>query len=83
MTHKRFDFMRIINLFESTDGHFNIKDNEIIKGSFVNASLSHPQLFGASWFELSEKDREDIWHNLYFFNDESKFKAYFMERWGV
>ena len=82
MTHKRFDFMRIINLFESTDGHFNIKDNEIIKGSFVNASLSHPQLFGASWFELSEKDREDIWHNLYFFNDESKLKAYFMERWG-
>lgn len=82
MTHKRFDFKRIINLLENSEGHFNIKDNEIIKGSFINASLSHPQLFGSSWFKLSEKDQEDIWHNLYFFNDESKLRTYFIHRWG-
>lgn len=82
LRQKRFDFMRVINLLENPEGHFNIKDNEIIKGSFVHATLSHPQLFGSSWFELSEKDQEDIWHNLYFFNDETKLKTYFVEQWG-
>ncbi|MDA9572497.1 hypothetical protein N9R44_03925, partial [Flavobacteriaceae bacterium] len=28
------------------------------------------------------KDQEDIWHNLYFFNDESKLRTYFIHRWG-
>ncbi|MEK9565603.1 MAG: HNH endonuclease domain-containing protein [Flavobacteriaceae bacterium] len=82
LTNKRFEFSRILNLFEKSDGHYNIKENEIIRGSFVNASLSHPQLFDTSWFGLSEKEREDIWHNLYFFNDESKLKTYFMTQWG-
>lgn len=82
MTHKRFDFSRLSSLFENPEGHYNIKDTELIKGSFVNATLSHPHLFGSFWFQLQEKDREDIWHNLYFFNDEEKLKLYFMQRWG-
>lgn len=82
MTHKRFDFMRLTGLLDNPEGHYNIKETEIIKGSFINAVLSHPQLFGSFWFQLSEKDREDIWHNLFFFEDEDKLKLYFMQRWG-
>ena len=82
LTHKRFDFNRVVNHFENREGHYNIKEDELIKGSFVNATLSHPQLFGASWFEMSEKDREDIWHNLYFFNNVSLLKTYFINQWG-
>ena len=82
LTHSRFEFSRVIYLFEQNEGQFNIKENEIIRGSFVNGALSNPQLFGTKWFELSEKDREDIWHALYFFNDESKLRTYFIEHWG-
>ena len=82
LTHSRFEFSRVINLFEQIEGQYNINGNEIIKGSFVNAVLSKEQLFGPSWFGLSEKDREDIWHALYFFNDESKLRNYFIENWG-
>ena len=82
LNHRRFDFMRVVNLLEHPDGHYNLKESEIIKGSFVNASLSHPQLFGSSWYELSEKEKEDIWHNLYFFDNESKLRTYFKDNWG-
>ena len=81
MTHRRFDFGRVKRIFQNPEGNYSIKDEELIKGSFVNASLSHYSIFGDEWFDFSEKDQEDIWHALYFFDNKEKLKSYVMDRW--
>ena len=64
MTHRRFDFGRVKAVLENPDGNYIIKEDELITGSFVNASLSHFSIFGEDWFHFNEKEKEDIWHSL-------------------
>lgn len=83
LTHRRFNFSRLKNQLEQPNAHYNIKDEESIKGSFVNATLSHHTLFGANWFDFDEQKRETIWHCLYFFDNEEKLKSQMIEKWGL
>ncbi len=80
-THRKFDFAWVKRLFQNPDGHYNIKDQELIKGSFINASLSHPNLFGDQWFEFDSDTQEEIWHAMYFFDNEARLKSHVMEKW--
>ena len=83
LTHRRFLFGRLKSKLSNPNAHYNIKEEESIKGSFVNASLSHPTIFGPEWFDFSERDREEIWHCLYFFDNEQKLKSHMIEKWGL
>jgi len=83
MTHRRFDFGRVKAVLENPDGNYSIKEDELITGSFVNASLSHFSIFGEDWFHFNEKEKEDIWHSLYFFDNKMKLKSYVMNNWSL
>lgn len=83
MTHRKFDFGRVKRILQNPEGNYSIKDQELIKGSFVNASLSHYTIFGEDWFHLNEKAKEDIWHSLYFFDNQEKLKTNAMDKWNL
>lgn len=61
---------------------FNYKDEDKIVGTFTISSLANKKFFGAKWFDFTEKEREDIWHVLYFFEDKSNLKEYAIKNWG-
>jgi len=61
---------------------FNYKDEDKIVGTFTISNLSNKKFFGAKWFDFSEKEQEDIWHILYFFEDKSNLKEYAIKNWG-
>lgn len=61
---------------------FNYKDLDQIIGSHTISHLSHKKFFGPQWFDFSEKEQEDIWHVLYFFDDREKLKGYAKKHWG-
>lgn len=82
-TNKKFNFRSIRSLLNATDEHFNKKDDEVIQGSFINATLSSNRIFGDSWFLFDESTKEDIWHALYFFNNEEKLRMHAQQRWNL
>ena len=61
---------------------FNYKDEDKIVGTFTISSLANKKFFGAKWFDFTDKEREDIWHVLYFFEDKSNLKEYAIKNWG-
>src|SRR5690606_3694066 len=61
---------------ESAEFKFNYKDEDKIVGTHTISNLSSKKFFGKRWFEFSEKEQEDIWHVLYFFDSKSNLKEY-------
>lgn len=74
MTKKRFSFKRFRFYLEEVDSIFNYKDDEIIKGSFIHATLSDSEIFGNGWFSFSDSEKEILWHKLHFFDNKDKLK---------
>lgn len=77
-----FKHIRKIIDKESAEFKFNYKDDDKIVGTFTISQLSHKKYFGKSWFELTQKEQEDIWHILYFFDSKSNLKKYALQHWG-
>ncbi|WP_329804773.1 type II CRISPR RNA-guided endonuclease Cas9 [Flavobacterium facile] len=77
------DFKKIRKVIgkESADFKFNYKDEDKIVGTHTVSSLSNKKYFGKKWFEFSEKEQEDIWHVLYFFDSKSNLKEYAIKNW--
>lgn len=67
---------------ESTEYKFNYKDDDKIVGTHTISNLSNKKYFGAKWFEFTEKEQEDIWHVLYFFDSKSNLKEYAIKNWN-
>ncbi|KQB42068.1 CRISPR-associated protein cas9/csn1, subtype II/nmemi [Flavobacterium daejeonense] len=67
---------------ESTEFKFNYKDDDKIVGTYTVSHLSNKKYFGKKWFEFSEKEQEDIWHILYFFDSKSNLKEYAIKNWN-
>jgi len=61
---------------------FNYKDDDKIVGTHTISNLSNKKYFGSKWFVLSEKEQEDIWHTLYFFDSKSNLKEYAIKKWN-
>jgi CRISPR-associated endonuclease Csn1 len=61
---------------------FNYKDNDKIVGTHTMSNLSNKKFFGEEWFRFTEKEQEDIWHILYFFDSKDKVKKYAIEHWN-
>lgn len=67
---------------ESAEYKFNYKDEDKIVGTHTISNLSNKKFFGKSWFDFTEKQQDDIWHVLYFFDSKSNLKKYALEKWG-
>ena len=67
---------------ESAEFKFNYKDEDKIVGTHTISNLSNKKYFGAKWFEFSDKEQEDIWHVLYFFDSKSNLKEYAIKNWN-
>lgn len=78
------DFKRIRKVIgkESAEFKFNYKDEDKIVGTHTISNLSNKKYFGKKWFEFSEKEQEDIWHVLYFFDSKSNLKEYALKNWN-
>lgn len=76
-------FMELRKAIKKADSgyQFNYIDDDKIVGSHTISQLSNKRFFGDKWFEFSEKEQEDIWHVLYFFEDRDKLKMYAIEQW--
>lgn len=66
---------------ESAEFKFNYKDDDKIVGTHTISNLSNKKFFGKKWFEFSEKEQDDIWHVLYFFDSKSNLAAYAIKNW--
>ena len=77
-------FKLIRKAIDRLDGYyqFNYKDDDKIVGTYTISNLSNKKFFGSKWFELSEKEQEDIWHVLSHFDDRDKLKDYAVEKMG-
>ncbi|MEZ4853808.1 type II CRISPR RNA-guided endonuclease Cas9 [Flavobacterium sp.] len=67
---------------ESAEFKFNYKDDDKIVGTHTISNLSNKKFFGKKWFEFTEKEQEDIWHILYFFDSKSNLKEYAIKNWN-
>lgn len=67
---------------ESAEFKFNYKDDDKIVGTYTISNLSNKKYFGKRWFEFSDKEQEDIWHVLYFFDSKSNLKEYAVKNWN-
>src|SRR5690606_25154968 len=67
---------------ESAEFKFNYKDEDKIVGAYTISHLSNKKYFGKKWFEFSEKEQEDIWHVLYFFDSKSNLREYAIKNWN-
>lgn len=61
---------------------FNYKDEDKIVGTHTISNLCNKKFFGKKWFSFTEKEQEDIWHVLYFFDSKDKVKEYAIKNWG-
>ena len=66
---------------EAPNYKFNYKDDDKIVGTHTISNLSNKKYFGDKWFDLSEKEQEDIWHVLYFFDSKKKLYEYAIKKW--
>jgi len=82
LRHKKFEFIEIKRILNPATAIYNKKNEEVISGSFINAELSKGYYFGQTWFAKSEKEREDIWHAIYFYKDKNKLAELAELQWG-
>lgn len=66
---------------QGADLKFNYADDDSCPGSYTINHLQSKKLFGDVWWRLSDKDREDIWHIIFFFEDHEKLKDYAKRVW--
>lgn len=83
-SNEKPDFKRIRKVIgkESAEFKFNYKDDDKIVGAHTISNLSSKKFFGTKWFNFSEKEQEDIWHVLYFFDSKSNLKEYAIKNWN-
>lgn len=84
LSKEKPSFKDVRKVIGKVDGfyQFNYKDKDKIVGSHTISNLSNKKFFGKQWFSFSEKQQEDIWHVLSFFDDRDKLKEYAIKNWG-
>lgn len=83
-TNEKPDFKRLRKVIgkESAEYKFNYKDDDKIVGAYTISHLSNKKFFGSTWFSFTDKQKEDIWHVLYFFDSKSNLKEYALKNWA-
>jgi len=77
------DFKKLRKIIgkESAEFKFNYKDDDKIAGTYTISNLANKKYFGKEWFDFTEKEQEDIWHVLYFFDSKDKVRDYAKQHW--
>ena len=84
LSHYRFRFREVKALLNlSSSSNFNYKDEDEFKGSFINAELSSQRYFGYDWFSMEEKEKEDIFHALYFYDSSVRLASCAEQKFGL
>lgn len=84
LTNEKIEFKKLRKAIgkESAEFKFNYKDDDKIYGTHTISHLSNKKFFGKRWFDFTEKEQEDIWHVLYFFDSKSNLKEYALKHWN-
>lgn len=84
LANEKIDFKKLRKAIkkEGAEFKFNYKDDDKIVGTHTISNLSSKKFFGEKWFDFTEKEQEDIWHILYFFDNKDKVKEYAIQNWG-
>lgn len=84
LSKEKVSFKEIRKVINKSDGYyqFNYKNDDKIVGAHTISNLSNKKFFGEKWFDFSDKEQEDIWHVLSFFEDREKLKQYALKNWG-
>lgn len=84
MQNEKVEFKKIRKAIgkESAEYKFNYKDDDKIVGTYTISNLSNKKFFGKKWFDFTEKEQEDIWHVIYFFDSKSNIREYAKNKWG-
>lgn len=84
LSNEKIKFKIIRKTINKLEGYyqFNYKDDDNIIGTHTISNLSNKKFFGEKWFDFAEKEQEDIWHILFFFDDREKLKQYAIKNWG-
>ena len=84
LVHDKIEFKKLRKAIgkESAEFKFNYKDDDKIVGTHTISNLSNKKYFGKRWFDFTDKEQEDIWHVLYFFDSKSNVKEYAISKWN-
>jgi CRISPR-associated endonuclease Csn1 len=84
LSKQKVKFIALRKVLNKADSQFNFnyKDDDTIVGTHTISHLSNKKFFGTDWFNFTQKEQEDIWHVLYFFEDRDKLKNYAILKWG-
>lgn len=84
LTSEKVEFKKLRKAIgkESAEFKFNYKDDDKIVGTHTISNLSNKKYFGKRWFDFTDKEQEDIWHVLYFFDSKSNLKEYALKNWN-
>lgn len=77
-----FKKLRVLINKQDSSFKFNYKDEDKIVGSHTISKLSSKSFFGESWFGFTNKEQEDIWHVLHFFDSKKNLREYAIKKWG-
>lgn len=85
LTKEKYTFKQLRAALKKANNYykFNYKDDDKIVGSHTIASLSGAKLFGKAWFSFSDEEQEEIWHDLYFYEDKLLLREKAMRKWGL
>lgn len=78
----KFNAIRKKLKMTGADLKFNYADDDTCPGTYTISQLSSKKFFGDRFWDMTEKERDDIWHTLVFFDDKSKLFEYAQRNWG-
>jgi CRISPR-associated endonuclease Csn1 len=80
----QFSFKKVRKVLEMEDEsiQFNVNESSKIYLTHTLVNLGKPQLFGPAFFSKSLEEQVDIWHTIFFFDNEKKLQDHAMGEWG-
>jgi len=61
----------------------NYANDDTILGSRTISLLCNKKFFGERWFKFTDKEREDIWHDMLFYEDKKLLTARAIDKWKL
>ena len=62
---------------------FNYKDSSKLCLSYTIVQLCRKQAFDKRFFEFTQEDQHELWHDLHFYNDKYKLIERLISKWGL
>ena len=81
----QFSFKKVRKALDMEDEsiQFNVNESSKIYLSYTLVNLGKPQLFGPAFFSKPLEEQIDIWHTIFFFDNEKKLQDYAMRVWKL